>query len=234
MTKENGFDKIILQPIYFDKIFMTIEDIIIKRNIKHLIHFTRIENLENILVNGLIPRNGMKDEFVDLLSFWMDENEEENGGKYFYNDLNRLDNKLDYSCLSVGFPNDKMFYKLKLECPHAKWVIISISPQILVNHECLFYPCNAASGLVNSVPTDNYKGAEAFENMFQNENSYPQDVQAEIMVKGVIDPKYIQGCAFTKQQYIDEYRAKFPNLKFLLHPTNRGFFGKREWTKIGY
>jgi len=146
LTKENGFDKIILQPIYFDKIFMTIEDIIIKRNIKHLIHFTRIENLENILVNGLIPRNAMKDEFVDLLSFWMDENEEENGGKYFYNDLNRLDNKLDYSCLSVGFPNDKMFYKLKLECPHAEWVIISISPQILVNHECLFYPCNALQG----------------------------------------------------------------------------------------
>lgn len=195
---------------------MTIQDVISRRNIKTLIHFTRIENLDNILRKGIVPRSGLED------------------GSYIYNDSLRLDGKFDYSCLSIGFPNDKMFYKLRVDNSDAEWAVIGISPQILINYECLFYPCNAASHTVKSACINHYKGAEAFDNMFQNENSYPQDVQAEVMVKGVIDARYITGFAFNQRKYIDKYSARFPNLKFLLHSANKGFFGKREWTKIGY
>lgn len=48
---------------------MTIQDIINRRNINYLVHFTRLENLDNILRKGIIPRNAMKDEFINPLDF---------------------------------------------------------------------------------------------------------------------------------------------------------------------
>lgn len=52
---------------------MTIQDVINKRNIKYLVHFTRLENLDNILKNGIIPRNDMKDEFINPFDFFLDK-----------------------------------------------------------------------------------------------------------------------------------------------------------------
>lgn len=211
---------------------MTIQDVINRRNIKFLVHFTRLENLDNILTNGIIPRNDVKDEFVNpLASLLGNQNPKE---KYIYNDNVRLDGKCDYSCLSIGFPNDLMFYRIRADNPNLKWAVIGISTEVLLNHECLFYPCNAASNEVRHQDIVNYQGVEAFDAMFQNDLSYPDNVQAEVMVKGVIEPKYIKGCIFSEQKYVDEYSKRFPNLKFLLHPNGKGFFGKREWTKIGY
>lgn len=211
---------------------MTIQDVIDRRNIEFLVHFTRLENLDNILSKGIIPRNDMEDKFINpLASLLGNQNPKE---KYIYNDNVRLDGKCDYSCLSIGFPNDLMFYRLRVDNPNAEWTVIGISTEVLLDHECLFYPCNAASNDVRYQNTENYRGVKAFDLMFQNDLSYPQDVQAEIMVKGVIKPKYIKGCAFSEKKYVDTYSEKFPKLKFLLHPDGKGFFGKREWTKIGY
>lgn len=199
---------------------MSIQKVIEKRGIKFLVHFTRLENLDNILRNGIIPRSDMKDEFINP--------------KYIYNDDCRFDGKCGYSCLSIGFPNDLMFYKLRKNDPNSKWAVIGLSTEILLNYDCLFYPCNAARGDVSHQDISNYQGTKAFDAMFQNDLNYPQDVQAEVMVKGIIEPKYIRGCAFSEQEYIDKYKAVYPNLKFILHSNGQGFFGKREWTKIGY
>ena len=211
---------------------MTIQEVINRRNIKFLVHFTRLENLDNILTNGIIPRNDIKDEFINPLDFLFDN--KKSSGKYIYNDDYRYDGKCDYSCLSIGFPNDLMFYKFKVDNPNSEWAIIGVSVEVLLNYDCLFYPCNAASSTVSNQDISKFQGAKAFDEMFQNDLSYPQDVQAEVMVKGVIEPKHIKGCVFSEQKYVDEYSKKFPNLKFILHPNGQGFFGKREWTKIGY
>lgn len=211
---------------------MTIQDVINRRNIKYLVHFTRLENLDNILTKGIIPRNDMKDEFINPLDFLFDD--KKSNGKYIYNDDYRYDGKCDYSCLSVGFPNDLMFYKLRANNPNSEWAIIVISIEVLISHNCLFYPCNSASSDVSHQDISNFQGAKALDEMFQNELDYPKNVQAEVMVKGIIEPKHIKGCVFSEQKYVDEYSKKFPNLKFILHPNGQGFFGKREWTDIGY
>lgn len=184
-------------------------------------HFTRLENLDNILRNGIIPRSDMKDEFI-----------KENSGKYIYNDHHRLDGKCGYSCLSIGFPNHLMFYKLRIDNPNSKWAVIGLSTEILLNYDCLFYPCNAARRDVSHQDISNYQGAKAFDAMFQNDLNYPQDVQAEVMVKGIIEPKYIRGCAFSEQEYVDKYKAVYPNLKFILHSNGQGFFGKRKESRL--
>lgn len=200
---------------------MSIQKVIEKRGIKFLVHFTRLENLDNILRNGIIPRSNMKDEFI-----------KENSGKYIYNDHHRLDGKCGYSCLSIGFPNHLMFYKLRIDNPNSKWAVIGLSTEILLNYDCLFYPCNAARGDVSHQDISNYQGAKAFDAMFQNDLNYPQDVQAEVMVKGIIEPKYIRGCAFSEQEYVDKYKAVYPNLKFILHSNGQGFFGKRKESRL--
>lgn len=174
----------------------------------------------------------MKNEFINPLDFLFGN--KKGNGKYIYNDSARLDGKCDYSCLSVGFPNDLMFYKLRANAPNSNWAVIGISVEVLLNYDCLFYPCNSASSDVSSQDISNYQGAKAFDKMFQNDLSYPQNVQAEVMVKGIIEPKYIKGCVFSERKYVDEYSKMFPNLKFLLHSNGKGFFGKREWTDIGY
>lgn len=38
-----------------------IEKIVSQRNIKLLIHFTRVENLQSILENGLLPRSNFEE-----------------------------------------------------------------------------------------------------------------------------------------------------------------------------
>ena len=55
---------------------MSIESLIKERDIKSLIHFTRIENLENILNKGIVSRNSIgEDGFKNV---WDDFFEVEN------------------------------------------------------------------------------------------------------------------------------------------------------------
>lgn len=207
---------------------MTIQDIIKTRNIQNVVHFTRIENLENILINGVIPRERLgEDAFqndFDVL----------NKGKYIYNDNIRLDGKRDYSCFSISFPNDKMFYKLRKNNPNSNWAVLYFSTEILVNFDCLFYPCNAADSRVKDEDIQLFKDSIAFEKMFDSENrepylkdKYPTDVQAEVLVKDTISPDYIKGIILHNEGLYNEYVNKFPNFKFKYYKDGSKVFATR-------
>lgn len=105
-----------------------IEWLIDKRDIKYLTHFTRIENLPSILQKGLMPRKQL------LLQ----------GIRPEVNDWNRLDNT-DAVCLSVSFPNYKLFYRFRVKRPETKWAVILLDPIILDRCRCSFACRNAAS-----------------------------------------------------------------------------------------
>ena len=62
-----------------------IEEIIQKRNIKQLVHFTRVENLKSIINNGILSRSELNKRSI----------------KVKYNDDKRLDNWLNTSSFSV-------------------------------------------------------------------------------------------------------------------------------------
>lgn len=56
----------------------------------------------------------------------------------------------------------------------------------------------------------------------------------ELTLTIIIEPKYIRGCVFSEQEYVDKYKKAYPNLKFISNSNSQGLFGKREWTTIGY
>ena len=77
-----------------------IRRICLDRNITTLVHFTRVRNLRSILKNGLLGRS--------TLEAWPLERQPE------YNDDMRLEGFREAICLSVGFPNYRMFYKYRI------------------------------------------------------------------------------------------------------------------------
>ena len=76
---------------------LTIQQICEERGITTLIHFTRIENLQNILQEGLLGRSFL----------------EERRQEFLFNDNDRADGHKEAVCLSISFPNYQMFYRIR-------------------------------------------------------------------------------------------------------------------------
>lgn len=182
-----------------------IQQIIDKREIRSVFHFTRVENLNNILLNGIMPRNNLS------------------GSTSIFNDDVRADGKLDHSSFSISFPNHLMFYRLRCANTSSKWAILVFKSDILVTYNCLFYPVNAASGDVNKLPLNLFRGSRALENMFtysveSRENILrscdPTDVQAEVMIPSTVTIDHLKGCILSDRSLIEYFSKKFPHIKF--------------------
>lgn len=184
------------------------EDIIKKRKIKTLVHFTAVKNLPSILKNGLQSRKMIA----------------QNGLEAVYNDLNRYDDRKLYNCLSIEFPNFPMFYKYYKTYPHRKWCIIGFNINLILELDCLFCFTNAANNIVSKKDNKNFKGKMAFLQLFDKEvcgikrnerrlyDCFPTDEQAEVLIKGRIDPKYILGVRFDDKNLVKVYRDKYPSI----------------------
>jgi hypothetical protein len=98
------------------------KEIVKNRKIKHLIHFTRIENLKSILSDGIKTR----------------ENLEESGKGIIFNDTDRADNCTNAICCSICHPNYKMFYSLRQRDSNKEWVVIAIKKDIIWKKDCAF------------------------------------------------------------------------------------------------
>ncbi|MFZ7142562.1 DarT ssDNA thymidine ADP-ribosyltransferase family protein [Avibacterium avium] len=167
-----------------------IKEILRKRNIKWLCHFTPRENLEFIKRDGLQPRN--------LITH-----------HYQVTDTSRFDRFKNSICLSISKPNKWMFDRKKES--GLDLCLLLINPDVLFEKECLFYPHNAATASYRNIDVNELRGAQALENLFlssisyQKANSDPTTLyrsdkldcettsdQAEIQCLDVIDPKYIE------------------------------------------
>lgn len=202
-----------------------IQKIIDEREIKSVFHFTRVENLSNILTNGILPRNNLA------------------AGTAIFNDTLRADGKLDHSSFSISFPNHKMFYRLRSADPESKWAILVFEPDLLTKHNCLFYPVNAASSSVSTLPLDSFRGALALENMFTyNSESRedflkscdPTDVQAEVMIPSIVAMESLRGCILSEKDLIESFSQKFPSIKFIYCHPGRKVFTTRKAFRWGY
>ncbi|WP_373700856.1 DarT ssDNA thymidine ADP-ribosyltransferase family protein [Neisseria dentiae] len=193
---------------------MTIGDILHERNIRYLCHFTRLENLESILKHGLYPRTQI---------FNQDLNPDVRSNiQGIFNDTVRADNKMNAICLSISFPNSKMFYKLRCEQGDTQWAVIVLNAQVLLDKDCAFYPTNAANNCVRHLPIENFQGDNALNALFNEADEErqpllpkdPTDVQAEVLVFEQIEPSYIVGCVFNSDDLRDKYSNKFSNYQF--------------------
>ncbi len=164
---------------------MTIQQKVQDRNIQYLYHFTHVDNLASIIENGLISRADLDNENIN----------------YDYNDNERIDGHLDAICLSISYPNAKMLYKYR-GLKAGDWVLLAISPAVLWEKDCAFYPTNAASNNVRFNDPSLLKSEEAMEAMFSKNvfteirdehltSEYTTDVQAEVLVFEEIEPAYI-------------------------------------------
>ena len=179
------------------------------RSIKHLIHFTQVENLEGILKNGLVNRKEL----------------EESNREFCENDQLRLDAKSDSISLSISFPNHLMFYKYRKQNEKTKgWVVLFLSTDILYTYNCYFCKHNAADSKISHADSNSLKGINALREMFSESNEkkrtrseqkledcYPTDPQAEVLVLGNIPIKHIQVIGVANSDLEKELSKKLEN-----------------------
>lgn len=183
------------------------EKIFKNRKIDRLYHFTQAKNLANIFEYGLLPRETLERESISSS----------------FNDANRFDKCLNAVCMSLEFPNYRMFYKLRQDNPDVDWTVLRLDVKILSNFKCAFCWTNAGDATMFNTSLTERMGKEAFLELFENRPSYPRredlniadwfptNPQAEILVFNTIPAKYIKNVFFDKQQILDKYKNIIPN-----------------------
>lgn len=172
------------------------QNIIQSRGINYVLHFTQLGNLDSILANGILTRDNCTASRM----------------QYSFNDQHRLDGHTNASCFSIGFPNYKMFYKLRQENDAVDWVVLALHPKVMIEKNCSFYPTNAASNPIRHADPNTLVGAQALENMFGEIQGKPSraelnlpndcttDPQAEVLIFDQVEPAYIGGIATSSQR----------------------------------
>ncbi|ABN45265.1 DarT ssDNA thymidine ADP-ribosyltransferase family protein [Streptococcus sanguinis] len=172
-------------------------DLITKsRQIHRLCHFTHVSNLSNILKNGIFSSRSIpRDQ---------------------WNDSDRVDGYIDYVCTSVELPNSYCLKNMvrKTQTNIEEWIIFKINPYI-IDDTSLFCPLNAAKECGKYVS----EGVEAYESIFLNEgrtrnpkwiSSVPSNLQAEVLIKGIIPINQIKGVIF-HENFVDDDIFKLVN-----------------------
>lgn len=180
--------------------------IIAERGIVSLFHFTQADNLKNILRYGLMPRGDI--EITGIASE--------------FNDEYRYDDCLDAVCISISFPNYKMFYKLRCASPDKDWVVIRLDPQVLCDFNCAYCWTNAGDALSYNVPIEERMGKNAFLRLFEDKpgfpkrtqlniaDKFPTNPQAEVLVFDNIPIEYIKGIFFENNKAFNTYNNIIP------------------------
>jgi hypothetical protein len=199
---------------------VTIEQLVKQRGINFVLHFTRADHLESILENGLLPNNQF----------------EQYAASPTVNDTLRLDGCTNASCVSIGFPNYKMFYSCRQKDKAVHWVVLAMPSSILWEKECAFCVENAASSAVTSIPLAARRTAAAFNRMYDEfpgkptraqlgiSNALPTNPQAEVLMFERIEPELIGGVAFNSQEVLQKYSPLGKGRQMKLIP---GLFGPR-------
>ncbi len=157
---------------------------IAERAIEKLVHFTRAENLASILERGILSREALS------------------GTPFLHNDEVRVDGYPEVSCISIEFPNYRMFSRYKFTNREANWAVITMSSRVLLEKPCLFYPSNAASYTSRQLAQESLVAFEGLQRMFGDQeglrkklelpNGSPTDPQAEILVFDAIEREFFE------------------------------------------
>ncbi|MDF3555394.1 DUF4433 domain-containing protein [Bacillus cereus] len=173
------------------------EQVINQRGITRLCHFTKSNNLSHILRNesGIIANTFLDDQLEILKK----------------NDEYRYDNKEDYVCCSVQYPNSWYLRRIKdIDPLFNEWVVLFISPTLVYDSTTLFCHRNAAAGRGRYIRA----GYEGFTGMFNNAvqgqrliyrkpsmlQCCPTDDQAEVLIYKNITRNNIIGIAVSSEE----------------------------------
>ena len=205
-----------------------IHQICTERGITTLVHFTRIENLQNILQEGLIGRS--------LL--------EARRQLFLFNDDSRADGHKEAVCLSISFPNYQMFYgtrrrKEKTEgVDDSQWVILLINVKVLWELDCAFCQNNAARKAISRTSLEDRKNPEALKGMFEDfydirhqdlliPQDYPTHPQAEVLVFDPIPVRYIKAIHFWNANAQNQWLPSRTGTDYETSCTDQQYFEPR-------
>lgn len=154
------------------------------RGIKHLLHFTLLENLPSIVEHGLLSR-------VELIRRQLDA---------YAVDEFRLDGRPEGLSVSVERPNRSMLKSMLARSRGWKWVCLRLSPDLLWTHACRFCWRNASSATMRE-QRGRCEGPWAFNRMFDGSTEErtglapcePTFPDAEVQVLEPIAPANIFG-----------------------------------------
>lgn len=196
--------------------------------IPYLLHFTRAANVPFILQHGIYPVGRAHEVGVTPQ----------------INDQHRLDGHRDSTSISIGFPNSQMLYKYRMADVQVDWAILVLQPSLLWSKDCAFCRHNAADRRVSSLPLPELMTPDAFYGMFEDVDGCtpradqklkpfdPTDVQAEVLVFGIIEPQYIVGVIYEKALVRDSHLQWLGDRKTYIHANNKGMFASRNYVRI--
>ncbi len=167
------------------------------RRVNVLCHFTRIENLCSILQEGLLGRSLLDRRRTQFISI----------------DERRGDGCAEAVCLTVSFPNYRMFfgkreYYWKNHGVYMnQWIVLLFEADLLWELDCAFCQQNAAHSSVTRHSLEDRRKPEAFERIFFDfedinrldldiPRNYPTNPQAEILVFDTIPISYLREIHF--------------------------------------
>ncbi len=199
------------------------------RGIKILVHFTHIENLCRILEEGLLSRETLETIRDPLKK------------PPRFNDQDRLDKHPEAICLSIGFPNYKMFYRYRSKNP-SQWVVLLLDAKLLWELDCVFCQENAASNTVRNIPLENRKHPDALNNMFKEyyrtisrqslsiPDHYPTYPQAEVLVCNPIPVAYIKKVHFCEKTALEQWYSQNSGMDTKIFVVSKQYFHPRyDW-----
>lgn len=192
---------------------MPIQQFATARNIQYLFHFTQVGNLPSILEHGLLPTN-----YLDA-----------NGINAIRNDPQRIDGTTGI-CLSVSFPNYKLFYPFRKNNPGTQWAVLAIKANVIWEKDCAFCRQNAAKAEVTNIPLHLRKTLPALHAMFDDfpgvsratlsvPENFPTHPQAEILVFEPIAPQDIIAIIFDEAAVQRQYSAMNLQQRILYNPS---------------
>lgn len=224
ICKKSSSPAILLDPEKY-----RLKNILQRRKIRKLIHFTNIKNLESILKNGILPRKML----------------EENGFLYKYSDDNRIEDRTDCTCLTVEYPNNRMLYMKKQKGDKYVILVLDAESIILNNSKKYFLFGNAASARL-ALKNDDLTDASYFEEMFEDgivwknkimyrNSKLPSYIstfdQAEILINGKIDVRDIKEVHFEYETDYNNFKYSCTDKKLLNYfqfVSSKYYFQKRE------
>lgn len=185
-----------------------------ERDIQVLTHFTRVINLRSIFESGLLSRA--------VLEEWPEYTQPT------FNDSKRLDRLKEAVCLSISFPNYRMFFKYRKRTS-VEWAVLLLKPSLLWELDCGFCSGNAASSEMRRTSLSELKEAGGLRRMFDDcaeiaredlgvPDFFPTDPQAEILVFDVVPPQYIEAARFRSTNALEQAKRvieerKWPKLR---------------------
>ena len=239
------YDEDIVGNIEFLNPESRIQQICEERDITTLVHFTRIENLWSILREGLLGRETLEKRLQEG-SLQLQ--------KLFINDYNRWDKHKEAVCVSISFPNYKMFYRIRKEkkaqeANDSQWVILLLDVKVLWQLDCAFCQRNAAHKAVTKIRLEDRKKPEALKGMFEDfynirhqdlsiPQDYPTHPQAEVLVFDPIPVRYIKAIHFWDAAAQEKWLPNNTGANYETSCTNNHYFEPRcdyeVWTPANF